>query len=111
MILEHFELLLTEAGLNHYQASRDYGVAFTVSLHVALDYGVRRQSYWLCYEPTEFAQMSPEAAQCEIAECKKRLERAANTQQGLITQGSPRQSVAPQKIEVRRPATVNYPAH
>lgn len=111
MILEHFEQLLTEAGLNHYRASKDYGVAFTVSLHVALEYGVRYQSYWMCYERTEFAQMTLEAAQCEVATCLERLQRAANTQQGVIAQGRPAKSVPrPEKV-VRQSATVNYPAH
>jgi hypothetical protein len=111
VILEHFELLLTEAGLNHYQASKDYGVAFTVSLHVALEFGTRYQSAWLCYERTEFAEMTRDAAQCEIAECKKQLERAASTQQGVITQGRTAKPVPPQKNVVRQRATVNYPVH
>ena len=111
MTPEHFSQLLTEAGLNHYQASKDYGVAFTVSLRVALEYGVRYQSDWLCYEPTELAEMPLEAAQCEVAECKKRLEQAASTQQGVIAQGRPAKSMPRPENRPRQSATVNYPAH
>ena len=110
MTPEHFEQLLTEAGLNHYRGSKDYGVAFTVSLRVAQQFGTRYQSMWLCYG-AEFIQMTLDAAQCEVATCLERLQRAANTQQGVIAQGRPAKSMPPQKKMSRQPVTVNYPAH
>lgn len=93
MTTEQFAQLLTEAGLQCHQASRDYGVAFSVSLQVptqitrqdgSVVHSIRYQVDWLVYQPAEFAQMSLEAAQRQIEVCKKKLERAARTKQGVV---------------------------
>lgn len=93
MTTEHFVQLLKSAGLQCHQASRDHGVAFSVSLQVPTQIplqnggvvrSIRYQADWLVYQPAEFALMSPEASQREIAACVKRLERAAKTKQGVV---------------------------
>lgn len=84
MTTEHFVQLLKSAGLQCHQASRDHGVAFSVSLQVPTTFGTRYQCDWLVYQPAEFAQMSLAQAQGQVEACVKRLERAARTKQGVV---------------------------
>lgn len=84
MTIEHFQQLLKSAGLQCHQASRDYGIAFSVSLQVPTTFGTRYQVDWLVYQPAEFTQMTPEQAKRQVEACVKRLERAAKTKQGVV---------------------------
>ena len=84
MKTEDFEQLATDAGMDIRRGLGGYGVAFGVVLRTPTQFGVRIQVDWLAYEPAEFAMMTQEQAQRQIAMCKKRLERAAQTQQGVV---------------------------
>lgn len=93
MEAKEFEELLVKADLHPHRASKDYGVAFSVSLHVPteiprLDGGIvhslRIQCDLLAYQPAEFAMMSLETARRDIAQCIARLQRAAKTKQGTL---------------------------
>jgi len=90
MKTQDFETLLIEAELHPWSAAKGHGVAFSVALHVPIEiaskYGairsMRHQCDWLVYQPAEFAVMTQEQAESQIAMCKKRLERAAKTKTG-----------------------------
>lgn len=92
MDTKEFKELLDNAALHPHQASKDYGVAFSVSLHVptqiARQGGVvqslRIQCDWLVYQSAEFAMMPRAEAEREIALCVARLQRAAKTKQGNL---------------------------
>lgn len=79
MTTEHFEQLLDAAGLHPCQMREHYGVAYSVSLHVPTQFGTRYMGGWMCYQPDEFAQMTPEQAEKKITDYKKLLERVART--------------------------------
>ena len=93
MEAKEFEELLVKADLHPHRASKDYGVAFSVSLHVPTqiarqDGGIIRslriQCDWLTYQPAKFAMMSRIEAERDIAQCIARLQRAAKTKQGVV---------------------------
>jgi hypothetical protein len=88
MTTELFAQLLTEAGLQPRQSPQAKGIGFSMSLHVTTEIplqngrilkSTRYMAGWLCYHPSEFAQMTVEQAQAQIEACKKKLERVART--------------------------------
>lgn len=81
MKLEEFESLVQAAGLN---LLSKYAPRFLLSLHVSTPWGTRVQCDVLEWQPAEFAMLTPERAEAQIAACKKRLERAAKTKQGVV---------------------------
>lgn len=90
MTTEQFEQLVTSAGLNIFSK---YAPRFLVSLHVAKEIplqngGVvvsqRIQCDAMAFAAAEFAMLTPDVAQRQIDVCKKRLERAAKTKQGVV---------------------------
>lgn len=93
MEAKEFEELLVKADLHPHRASKDYGVAFSVSLHTpteiarqdgSIAHSLRVQCDWLTYQPAKFAMMSRIEAEREIAQCIARLQRAAKTKQGTL---------------------------
>jgi hypothetical protein len=90
MTIEQFEHMLTEAGMNVFTK---YAPRFLVSLHVPKEIplqngsvvtSMRIQCDALVFEAAEFAQLTHEQARDRIEACKKRLERAAKTKQGVV---------------------------
>lgn len=122
MTPEHFHQLLTEAGLQGHQASKDHGIAFSVLLCVPTELkfenggvvcSTRYISDWLVWQPAEFAQMTPESAKSQIARCKARLEKAARTNHGNtgrydVSKTKPRSAM---RAPVASQKSMNYPAH
>ena len=90
MTIEHFEQLVTSAGLNIFSK---YAPRFLVSLHVPKEIplqngsvvtSMRIQCDALAFGAAEFAMLTPEQAKSQIEACVKRLERAAKTKQGVL---------------------------
>ena len=109
MTIEHFEQLVTSAGLNVFSK---YAPRFLVSLHVPMQFGTRIQTAAIAFSSMRaFEAATVEEAQEAINDTKSQLERAAQTKQGTMARGGVIKARTRLDEEEETQKTVNYPAH